>query len=321
MLVQMLGWHMHLSRRGGYVSKREWCKLDGALGTQWYTGQVWCPKTDLGTWVMRRNGKVITTGNTWFRKNAPYQIQKLLERPGGRAAQTYRTFMQSQRAEPGEEGYVPSFLRETLGVRTGGTEQAAHFLRQSGLPIEDLSRFVFRGNIPDVKRTAGKFLAQTNPLAVWAYQKVSGQDPYSGRDVKVLRSPTVAFQKAMGYPERPIGPLDVLLNKSPASRFVWDVLGMADTRKPFSLRLANLLTGVKTATYDVEKWQMLDLQKALKEMATEDPLLREGTFVYMPKKYREGKEIPETQRKKLRQITAINQELKKLLAQREEQGR
>lgn len=38
-----------------------------------YNGIVWCPKTDNGTWLARRNGKVYFTGNTFFKIDA---IQK-----------------------------------------------------------------------------------------------------------------------------------------------------------------------------------------------------------------------------------------------------
>jgi hypothetical protein len=37
---------------------------NGGLKRVPYTGTIWCPKTEWGTWVMRHNGHVIITGNT-----------------------------------------------------------------------------------------------------------------------------------------------------------------------------------------------------------------------------------------------------------------
>lgn len=37
----------------------------GALSAEHYTGMVWCPRTDYGTFIARRHGKVILTGNTF----------------------------------------------------------------------------------------------------------------------------------------------------------------------------------------------------------------------------------------------------------------
>lgn len=44
-----------------------------------YQGLVWCPQTDYGTWVARRNGKVFITGNTY--KSIPRIAEAMVNRP------------------------------------------------------------------------------------------------------------------------------------------------------------------------------------------------------------------------------------------------
>lgn len=39
-----------------------------------YSGKVWCPQTPNGTWIMRQNGKVMITGNSWIEINAPRYV-------------------------------------------------------------------------------------------------------------------------------------------------------------------------------------------------------------------------------------------------------
>lgn len=60
----------------GYVRRRTKLSLHKwALGKEPYSGIVWCPKTPNGTWVMRQNGRVVITGNSWMEINAPRYIR------------------------------------------------------------------------------------------------------------------------------------------------------------------------------------------------------------------------------------------------------
>jgi hypothetical protein len=71
-----------------YVRKTQSIKLSGLKrGSEHYTGCVWCPSTANGTWVMRQNGFITITGNTWTRRNIPATAQLAVERPGVFAAE------------------------------------------------------------------------------------------------------------------------------------------------------------------------------------------------------------------------------------------
>jgi len=59
-----------------YVKKRDRVQLfKWEIGRECYKGQVWCPKTPNGTWVMRQDGKVMITGNSWLEVNAPRYVR------------------------------------------------------------------------------------------------------------------------------------------------------------------------------------------------------------------------------------------------------
>jgi len=76
MLAVRLGYKSVLSRRNDgvyvlYVTDKRWLTLRGTNGThdpiptKQYNGTVWCPHTDTGFWLARRDGKVFITGNTF----------------------------------------------------------------------------------------------------------------------------------------------------------------------------------------------------------------------------------------------------------------
>ena len=46
-----------------------------------YNGIIWCPRTKNSTWIMRQNGSVICTGNTWVRKNLANQVDLMIHTP------------------------------------------------------------------------------------------------------------------------------------------------------------------------------------------------------------------------------------------------
>ena len=43
--------------------------------TEHYKGKVWCPTTKNGTWIMRQNGRVLITGNSWKEVNFKRYLQ------------------------------------------------------------------------------------------------------------------------------------------------------------------------------------------------------------------------------------------------------
>ena len=170
---------------------------------------------------------------TWPRKNLPYQVSKLIGRPGGRTAQTMRALTSGDR-DP--EDYTPRYLREGLAVRISGPDDTANWLKYLGLPIEDLNKFtVGRGGFV---RTAEKLAAEAHPLITLPIERFAQKELWSGRKLKDLRP--ITGDKM----------IDLMLHGGPGSRAVSEMRRLFDPRKPTGMRALDFLTGAKFTTVD-----------------------------------------------------------------------
>jgi hypothetical protein len=86
-----------------YVRKQGYLQVKD-LGDTHYRGTIWCPRTKHGTWVMRHNGTVIVTGNTFFARNTRLQATKVITRPGKVA--TLGKFMEESAQLAGFKDYA-----------------------------------------------------------------------------------------------------------------------------------------------------------------------------------------------------------------------
>lgn len=204
----------------------------------------------------------------WLRNNLPLQFTRLLDRPGGVTGQTLRVMAKSDDRE-----YVPSFMRESLGARLpGGTPEATSFLMQSGLPVEDVNKFIFEGGKPALVRTAEKFISQAHPLAVAGVEALTGKQAFTGRPLDQLHSMTGSRS------------LDALIHYSPFARPIGGIEKWTDERKTLLTRALNAATGLRIGTYDIEKMRLRDLEQAQQEKLKENPDIRTIEDVYLPKK-------------------------------------
>lgn len=126
----------------GYVRSRDNLKLANCFyGAEDYKGIIWCPKTPNSTWVMRQEGRVIMTGNTWSRKNIPLQAQQLVAHPGRyKAVDTIRREIEANTPDQGEYNMANYMLdnypaRVRIDKESGNPE---YFLLGSWLPAADL---------------------------------------------------------------------------------------------------------------------------------------------------------------------------------------
>jgi hypothetical protein len=294
-LLLLCGQTSRMGKAGIYISHKPKAKMMRPK-VEWYEGVVWCPKTENDTWIMRRNGKIIPTGNTWMRRSIPYTLQRLLERPGGMVAQSIR--LESQ---PDAEGsYTPTFLKEGMNVPWGGgTPTATSFIRQAGLPIEDLNKMVFSGGLPNIGRTAEKIGAQMHPLLTLPVELASGKQLFSGRKIADLE------------PVTGISAVDKAIHYGPFSRVASEGMSIIDQRKNWWQKALNATTGFKTGTYDLEKLRASDLSRAQAEKLSEDPLIREGTHYYVP---RNKRDLPEAKNsvQRIKTLGKLQQAIRKL---------
>lgn len=300
-LAFLLGKVTTPNERGYYIKTGRVIKIHGArMGTKHYVGRVWCPQTDNGTWVMRQGSTITITGNTWLRNNIPYQLVKLAERPGGMQAQTIRAV---SAIGQDQDEYTPSFLKETVGMRWGGPDTAATFLRQAGLPIDDLNRLVMEGGRPS-SRTLEKAASNLHPLLTMGPELWADKQLFSGRKLSDLE------------PVTGLGPaVDKVLMASPIGRAITEGGSLLDERKTWPQRALNALTGFKSGTYDTEKWKLIDLENAQQRELGKGPYVRTYEDVYIPKNKRAeaGPEVTEGMRK----LRTIQKALKQLRKKRE----
>lgn len=216
----------------------------------------------------------------WSRKNVPYQFAKLLESPGGRAAQTARLFGQGDKDQ-----YTPGYMREGLSVPVSGDERDAGFLRQSGLPIEDLNKFVMSGGMP-ASRTLQKFGGLLHPGIAAPIEMFAGKKLYSGQSIDSVRSVTGQLSEAATGTPRPMRLADKAIDYSPFSRAMHEAAGMLGS-KPVWQKVLNQTTGAKFSQVDLLKQKLNDMSKAIKDELKNSDSVREGTYHYIPEELKD----------------------------------
>jgi hypothetical protein len=196
-LVQLHGYHMNQTPRGGCVSQKcRSMKVAGAMGCTWYSGKVWCPQTGTGTWLMRRNGKVIFTGNTFMRKNLPLMIENILLDP--RKMRLYGLATGEVGSRRRDRDQLPEWLRDRGPFDFGIDADGQRVFRTFGLPPEDLFSFGTQGQ--GIQRSFQRLGSLLAPAARIPMELAAKRDLSTGREI-----PTTA-------PE-------TILRLSPASRF------------------------------------------------------------------------------------------------------
>lgn len=254
----------------------------------------------------------------WLRNNLPFTLATIGNNLGGKAAQTARAYRTLGAAGATDQVYTPKFLREGLAIPlAGGTPDAQSFFRQAGLPLEDLNKLVFGASgLPALMRTGEKLAANLSPAALAPAELWAGKQAWSGRDIKDLESATSEIGKALGGEGTPIPWLDRLAHYSPLSTATGHLLNAIDERKSVPQKLGNFLTGAKTATYDVEKWKLIDLQDAMKRELQDNPLVRTIEQPVVPKKYKTAADAARTQ-EDIRKLRRVGAKLKKMMEEQE----
>jgi len=110
-----------------------------------YVGQVWCPETEYGSFVARRNGKVYLTGNTY---NDEMQCQALLQ-----LSQIGLQFDESRSENP--FAYYTAAVTNSF-TRILNTEKRNQNIR------DDL--LIMAGSTPSYTRQTENEIAQKNPI-------------------------------------------------------------------------------------------------------------------------------------------------------------
>ena len=241
----------------------------------------------------------------WVRNNLPLQLTRIIERPlGGVTGVALKT---TKDLSSGDSEFTPDFLREGLGINLGGPANATSFLKQAGLPFEDLNKFVFKDGVPNAMRTTEKLASQVSPLLLAPIEQVAGKQLFSGRNLKDIQ----------GYTGIPT--VDSLIHYSPASALVGEAMSMADDRKEPWQKLLNAVTGMKVGTYDADIMKIRALRNAQQEALANNPMVGEGSYYYQ-KPQTKGQPGTDDIRKQMRVLSKLqkaSQTLQKATKRRE----
>jgi hypothetical protein len=303
--------HRATKARGIYISKIRHLRTSCLKkGRERYVGKVWCPTTKNGTWVMRQNGHITITGNTWQRKIAPVLLKMILERPGGPMGTAIKAVSKAHDPNASTPDYIAESASVPLGELPDGSDR---YITGFGLPFESPLAY-FGGGF----RGAGlEALSQMNPLVKAPLEWATGQSffqkgPEGGRPLEDL-DPTIGRlvsnvtgqERAARLP----GWFEAVAANSPATRALTSARQLTDPRKGLAAKGVNLLTGVRV--HDVSPGaQDAIFREQMQELLKAHPEARVFTKTFVPKE-----ELAQMPPAKQQEIAEIQNTLK-VLAER-----
>lgn len=167
-----------------------------------YKGNVWCPRTKNGTWVMRQNGFVTISGNTFSRKNLERQVKTLFTRPGAiageiRAVQTIGDALGAGDLSEEERAALPQWMQD--GINTVLSREGSHvtLLSTIGSPIEQ----------PFQQFQPNQFMASISPIVRVPFELMSGYSFFHGKmlsevtNAAAYKSAPPAIKDFIGFTE------------------------------------------------------------------------------------------------------------------------
>jgi len=180
---------------------------------------------------------------SFARGNVPQQFRQILERPGGITANMVKASSQAR------DEFAPDYLGQGLAIPVGGDDKTRRYLSSLGLPFEQLGEFT----------TLRGLAGQLSPLLKYPYEQLSGQQLFSGRDLRDLHSRLGDL--GVNLPQ----PVENLLMNSPLSRLIGMGSTLVDPRKSWADAALNLATGARVTDVDMQKARQQAIRKALDE--------------------------------------------------------
>jgi hypothetical protein len=171
-LSAMTGRAAWVSARGAYVRKGRFVNaVDKALdGTEQYTGTVWCPRTPTGTWVMRHEGAVIPTGNTFLRQNLPVELKALATQPQ-KFVNAYESPKREVENNSPRQSVVPQLFGDSMSIRLPWNIGGNQVYLSPDLPFTRIGGLFGGRNM---------IAGQTSPLIQDAIAYTTHANPYTG---------------------------------------------------------------------------------------------------------------------------------------------
>lgn len=220
---------------------------------------------------------------TFTKKMAPVVFKELIEKPGGKLAQTIRAENLSR-----DDQFLPPYLAPGLAIRLpeslGPGNGDTRFLTSIDLPHEAVFQLGRPSNtfLGTLEETGLGLMGQMHPFLKAPAEVFTGKQFYSGRDLADLDS---RIGRVL-YPDTPTNVpilLDQVLMNLPVTGPLMTTVGtVADPRKGWGAVGTNLLSGVKISDVDVERSRDRIARDAIEELMRSHPSLRSYTSFYVP---------------------------------------
>jgi hypothetical protein len=203
MLATLLGYRVAKNKRGYYVSKHRNLRI-AAMKKEMkhYTGKVWCPRTENGTWVMKQGNLITITGNSFSKNNLIFQFKNMIHEP-----QRYSKFvnlldsLQNAMIGPDQENWdlLPEWLRDDrYSLPLGTKDGTMKTLSNINMSFEDLENLDMKGTI-----------SKLNPLLKMGIELSTGQSTFMRQPIEEMRGghryEYHPLKKLLGYQERDRG--------------------------------------------------------------------------------------------------------------------
>lgn len=255
MLCFLVGKSCNVSPTQCCVRHSKGHKVGVNLERRHYSGKVWCPTTQNGTWIMRHNGAAIITGNS--RGKLPWVFDRLWEHPAGGLGRILRVVGDLQ----GQAEFTPDYVAETASIPLNDIMPSEdptvdRYLTGFGASFEDPISFV------QGPRGAGlEALSRMDPLIKGSLEWITGESffqkgPMGGRDL-VDQDPVIGRTLSnlgdMWTGDKTVRPvqlpdwLEHAAMNSPISRALTTTRQLTDQRKDALTKLVNVGTGIRVS--------------------------------------------------------------------------
>lgn len=222
---------------------------------------------------------------SFTRRMVPAVFKELMEKPGGRLAQTIRLENESR-----DDQFIPPYMAPGLAIRlpesmSSGNPDRTRFLTSIDLPHESVFQLFRPSNsvLGTLEETGMGLASMAHPLLKGPAEVMTGKQFYSGRDLADLDSRIGRAIDPENPPRMSILADQFFMNMPLTSPLLTTVGTLADPDKGLVSKGVNLLSGVKISDVDVERSRDRVARDGIEEIMQGNPSVRQHTSMYVPR--------------------------------------
>lgn len=317
MLGKQFGWSVKQNCLSITVTKGNKRQLRRNLPTDvGYSGLVWCPQTNFGTWVARRNGKVFITGNTY--KATPQVLKTMIKYPTrisniGKIKNAIES-LSDRKILKTEREAEPDYIRDGFFMRLPKKDKygrSAYFDLSYIIPFgEILSGQLYQ---PGVSETApqtilGKFPAFNVIGELFKNKDFFGNKIVKDSSIEPAEQGKDIFQYLLRFYSPPLleGSIETLFNADAREETglkglfpgrlgrsikmeeagATEIINQMKTTRTVTQELLRAFLGLKVTPFNVDKEisrRDSELRKKLQQILIDEGLIKEFTIPFVPK--------------------------------------